>query len=79
MNTRRRYAELVRHFLSGRMTNLEYERGCDGLLRDMDEASGQVYDELWKYYCDVREHRMGMAHGMEKKKGQEPNWKFGGV
>ncbi len=66
VNTRRRYAELVRHFLSGRMTNLEYERSCDGLLRDMDEASGQIYDELWKYYCDKREHRMGMAHGMTR-------------
>jgi len=67
MNTRRRYAELVRHFLSGRMTNFEYELECDRLMRPMDEASDKVYCELWKCYCDVREHRMGKTRGMTRE------------
>lgn len=59
MNARQRYTELVRQFLSGRMTNLKYELACDLLMRDLDEASDKVYCELWYSYCDVREHRMG--------------------
>ena len=66
MSTRRNYAELVRHFLAGRMTNFEYELACDKLTRKMDEASDKVYRELYNCYCDVREHRMGRARGMTR-------------
>ena len=67
MNTRRQYAELVRHFLSGRMINLKYELACDAILRDADAAIDHVYNELWKEYCDMREHRMGRRHGMTRE------------
>jgi hypothetical protein len=67
MNARQRYTELVRHFLSGRITNFKYEIACDALVRDLDEASDKVYCELWYYYSDVREHRMGRERGMTRE------------
>ena len=67
MNTRRRYAELMRHFLAGRMTNHQYEYRCDDLLENADDAANQVYCRLWNNYCDFREHRMGMRHGMTRE------------
>ncbi len=67
MGARKLYAELVRHFLAGRMTNHEYEDTCDSILNQGDEAVGQVYDKLWNEYCDFREHRMGRKHGMPRE------------
>lgn len=67
MNTRQSYAELVRHFYSGRLTNHEYERACDSILRDADQAMNQIYCQLWTTYCDFREHRMGLKHGMTRE------------
>ena len=66
MTSRIAYAELVRHFLSGRITNHEYEKRCDALLDSGDEAISQIYCRLWNSYCDFREHRMGMKHGMTR-------------
>lgn len=66
MNARLRYAELVRHFLAGRMTNHQYEDLCEDLLRDGDDAVHQIYCKLWNNYCDFREHRMGLKHGMTR-------------
>ena len=65
-NARLQYAELVRHFLAGRMTNHQYENRCDVLIDDGDDAVNQIYCELWKSYCDFREHRMGLRHGMTR-------------
>lgn len=67
MTPRMQYAQLVRHFLSGRMTNHEYEKACDAFLTCDDEAVGQVYDKLWNEYCDLREHRMGRRYGMTRE------------
>ncbi len=67
MNSRLAYAELVRHFLSGRMTNHDYEELCDKFLNEGDCAVTQVYCRLWNNYCDVREHRMGLRHGMTRE------------
>ena len=66
MNTRRQYAEIVRQFLSGRMTNLQYEERCDAILENADLAVRQIYVELWGGYCDFREHYIGRRHGMTK-------------
>lgn len=66
MNTRLQYAELVRHFLAGRLTNHQYETCCDALLDDGDQAVSQVYCRLWTTYCDVRTHYMGRKHGMTR-------------
>lgn len=66
MDERRQYAELIRQFLSGRMTNHQYEDRCDAILDNADTAVGQVYYELWTSYCDLREHYVGLKHGMSR-------------
>ena len=66
MDTRKQYAELVRQFLSGRMTNHQYEDRCDAIVYDADTAVDQVYCELWAGYCDFREHYVGIKHGMPR-------------
>lgn len=66
MDARLEYAELVRHFFAGRMTNHQYEKRCDDLLDRADEAVNQIYCRLWTTYCDFREHRMGRKHGMTR-------------
>ncbi len=62
----KKYAQLVRHFYSGRLTNHEYELACDSILQDADQAINQIYCQLWTTYCDFREHRMGLKHGMTR-------------
>ncbi|WP_417737254.1 hypothetical protein [Rosistilla oblonga] len=66
MNVRLEFAQLVRQFLSGRMTNHAYEDRYEALPEDGDEAVNQVYCRLWNEYCDFREHRMGRKHGMTR-------------
>lgn len=61
------YAELIRQFLSGRMTNHQYEDRCDAILDNADMAVDQIYCELWAGYCDFREHYLGMKHGMTRE------------
>lgn len=57
---RRAYAELLRQFASGRMTNFEYEDRFDELsaAAPPDDAVWAVYLEAWHYYCDIQKHRM---------------------
>ena len=60
---RDRYAELLRHFLAGNLTNFEYETGCDAILRDCTstkerEAIEGVYWAAWHLYDDINTHRM---------------------
>jgi hypothetical protein len=71
MNARRAYAELVRHFLSGRMTNHEYEERCSELLKQGDAAVEEVYCHLWFSYCDIQEQRLGCKHGMSRETRRE--------
>lgn len=59
--TRNAYAELLRQFASGRMTNFEYERRYDRLVAasdSMDPAVDSIYSAAWYLYCDLREHRL---------------------
>ena len=49
------------------MTNHEYEKLCDKFLYEGDDAVTHVYCRLWNNYCDLREHRMGMRHGMTRE------------
>jgi len=57
---RDKYAELLRHFLGGRVTNFEYEDRFDAILQNGlgDKAVDQLYSEMWYCYCDLREHRL---------------------
>lgn len=57
---RRRYAELLRQFMSGRMTNYEYDDRADDFIfhSRADDALDRVYEVAWLTYCDIRKHRM---------------------
>lgn len=58
---RNRYAELLRQFCSGRMTNRRYEEATWRILdesRPEDLAIVEVYGMAWFLYCDLRTHRL---------------------
>lgn len=59
---RRRYAELLRQFMSGRMTNDEYDdRACAIVWSQTptsDPSTRRLYRIVWSMYCDIRTHRM---------------------
>lgn len=57
LDVRHQYAELLRHFISGRMTNFEYEDRASE-LRMADDSVWDIYKVVWHLYCDIREHRM---------------------
>ena len=60
---RRQYAQLLRQFISGHMTNKEYEKRFDGIQASAgDPAVQEVYDEIWMTYDDCYTHRMTGAH-----------------
>lgn len=57
---RRAFAELLRHFFAGRMTNDEYERRCDAIVRrpEAPPETEDIYGAAWHLYDDVWRHRM---------------------
>jgi hypothetical protein len=62
---RRKYAELVRQFISGRMTNVEYEARYGELRHSsQDKAFHEINSELlWSLSDDVLTHRLtGVYH-----------------
>jgi len=64
---RRQYAELVRQFTSGRMTNDEYEAGYDAITADKnDPAVSEAYYQLWLLYDDIKTHRMTGIHRLDR-------------
>ncbi len=63
---RRKYAELVRQFISGRITNDEYEERFDAIRCDSDDfAIGEVYHQVWFLYDDMKTHRMTGTHRLD--------------
>ncbi len=65
---RRQYAELVRQFVSGRMTNDEYEDRYKSVQQDRDDvAISAVYYELWFLYDDFKMHRLTGTHRLDRE------------
>lgn len=60
LSARRAYAELLRQFHAGRMTNFEYERRFDSIVSEYgtDDAIDSIYLFNWGTYCDMHRHRM---------------------
>ena len=56
--SRDRYAELLRHFAAGRLTNDEYEDACSACLSSPDLALRELWWEMWHAYDDLHEHRL---------------------
>lgn len=58
---RRAYAELLRHFASGRVTNFEFEEQGEQIERTFgaDAAVNVIDAAAWYLYDDLKEHRLG--------------------
>lgn len=63
---RNRYAQLLRHFASGRITNFDYDDGFDA-IDSKDDAILQIYVALWPSYSDVRKHTMTGSHALTRE------------
>jgi hypothetical protein len=66
---RLRFAEVLRHFAAGRLTNEEYEADVDKLLDSPDRSIWAVWWSVWPTYHDCRTHRM-VGHWELTKKGR---------
>ncbi|MCC5787229.1 MAG: hypothetical protein JJU33_11075 [Phycisphaerales bacterium] len=66
---RRAYGLALRRFMSGRLTNFEYEKAIDEIERrhGLDYAVWEIFIEVWPMYCDVREHRMTGGHRPDRE------------
>ena len=60
---RRQYAQLLRQFISGRMTNDEYEKRFDSIQAAAgDPVVREAYEQIWMTYDDWYTHRMTGSH-----------------
>lgn len=55
---RDRYAQLLRQFAAGRLSNRVYEQKFDEISGSFDPAIWGVYQEMWYSYCDFRKHKL---------------------
>lgn len=55
---RDRYAELLRHFAAGRLTNDQYEDASDWCLESPDPALRALWRAMWSTCDDLHEHRL---------------------
>ncbi len=64
---RRKYAELGHQFISGRMTNDEYEERCEEITSHQDDpAVREIYHQIWFLYDDIQTHRMTGKHRLDR-------------
>jgi hypothetical protein len=61
---RREAAEIVRHFLSGRLSNFEFE---DKMPSTDDQAVRAIEDSLWYVYDDFTEHKLAGEWALPKE------------
>ena len=69
---RRQYAQLLRQFISGRMTNRQYEERFDGITAALSDAAiREISLEIWMLYHDNITHRMTGSHRLtgESRRG----------
>lgn len=64
---RRQYAQLLRQFGSGRMTNEEYEERQWEISAPDDPALREIASEIWLVYDDVSTHRMIGPHRLSRE------------
>lgn len=69
---RDKYAELLRHFAAGLMTNREYEDRYAAIVRfTNDEALRAAFWCVWFTYDDLHEHRMTGRHRLGRPARRE--------
>src|SRR4030095_14550474 len=69
---RRQAAEVIRHFLAGRITNEQFE---DRYPSSKDPVIWALDDTLWNFYDDFEEHTLSGKHAVpEELKRQMSRW-----
>ncbi len=66
--TRDQYAQLLRHFAAGQITNFEYEARFDKITTDIDVADPavkEIFGSMWFTYCDLYKHKLAGDHALE--------------
>lgn len=65
---RTKYAQILRQFVSGRMTTDEYENHFFEFERQFnyDPAAWAVFAAVWHLYDDIWPHRMAGAHRLDR-------------
>lgn len=56
---RDQFAELLRHFAAGNLTNHDYDAAADHIVCDAnrkDRSLWAIYSRVWFFYSDVRQH-----------------------
>lgn len=67
---RDRYAEVLRQFVTGQITNFEYERCCEAITskkKGDDVAIDEIWKTVWQTYDDFKEHRLAGAWALSKE------------
>ena len=64
---RDKYAELLRHFASGQLSNKAYEKQAMKILEQTNDlALEEVYWQVYNTYDDFMKHRLTKAHALTK-------------
>ncbi|HEX8912074.1 MAG TPA: hypothetical protein VF796_06915 [Humisphaera sp.] len=75
---RDKFAELLRHFAAGNLTNDEYEDAAHLILKDADRADRSlwaIYSRVWYFYDDTRVHRLRDKHALtDEGRGAVARW-----
>jgi hypothetical protein len=67
LQSRKRFAELIRQLASGRLTNDEFQDASGLLARDSnDPAIHELRREMWVTYSDLYEHRLIGRHKLSR-------------
>ncbi len=53
--SRDKTAELLRHFISGQLTNFDFE---EEMSSSKDAVISEIYDSIWLFYDDFTKHKM---------------------
>ena len=67
---RDQFAEILRHFAAGLLTNVEYEKRVDDIFEGMsrkqlkDLALSAVWENVWFLYDDMSTHRLRDSHAL---------------
>ena len=62
---RDRLALLIRRLVSGRITNDQFEMAIPNCLDD--EGFAMAYGEVWNFYGDLEEYKLGGRHRLDKE------------
>ncbi len=65
--SRDHYAELLRHFASGRLTNTEYDEASEAYVAARDLALSEIWWQMWYTYDDLHEHRLTGKHELPRE------------